>query len=293
MLILPFAVVGGRASDSWLARSVQQAMLTDLVTSGPVRAATGATAAADPAAAAEAGRAADARYVLAGSIHVNDRPDYTAVRVTGQVIDPATGRALGTIKATGSLDDLFGLEDEVTDQARRQLAWLEGEAAATRPAPRPAPLPGRSQQPPAATTPAPSIEPSGPVRFGDYAGDAGYAVPDYSPTVPPAALYRYYYGDPYAYSGPTFYSVRYSAFPYSYSLGNSYRGRYFYPYYRQSGLSIGFTYNSSNFGLRVGTGGFAGGYRNAGVVQSYPAARFGPQRLGGTPIGAGAVRRAR
>jgi TolB-like protein len=250
VLILPFSMVGGRAADSWLVRSVQQALLTDLVTSGPVQAATGATPAADAAAAAEAGRAANARYVLTGSIHVNDRPDYTAVRVTGQLIDPATGRAVGTIKATGPLDDLFGLEDEVTGQARRQLAWLGGEAAATHPGMLPAGSPAPAGAPPIATAPAPGIEPSGPVRNGDYGGDMGYAVPDYGPTVPPAASYRYYYSEPY----------------YSYGLTYPYYGSYG-PYYYYPSASIAFAHKSSNFGLHYNSGfhsGHGGSVSHAG-----------------------------
>src|SRR5205085_11049356 len=116
----------------------------------------------------------------------------------------------------------------------RQLAWLEGEAVATRPAP----LPGRSQAP-AATTPARTIEPSGPVRAGDYAGDMGYDVPDYGPAVPPAALYRYYYGTPYGYGSP-YYGTGYYSSLYSYGLGYPYFGSYGPYYYYPSGLSVRF-----------------------------------------------------
>src|SRR4051812_9936631 len=40
ILLLPFQLVGGHAGDSWIGRSIQQSLMTDLITNGPVQAAT-------------------------------------------------------------------------------------------------------------------------------------------------------------------------------------------------------------------------------------------------------------
>ncbi len=43
------------------------------------------------------------------------------LRITGQVMDVATGRILGALKATGPFRDLFALEDQIAHQANRLL----------------------------------------------------------------------------------------------------------------------------------------------------------------------------
>src|SRR4051812_44548750 len=181
VLLLPFQAVGGRPNDSWIGRSIQQSLLTDLVMGGPIQVSTSSNAAADPNAAVDAGKSAGARYVVFGQVHVNDRGEGmgSAVRITAQLLDTTSGRAVGVLKSTGSIDDLFPVEDELAEQARHQLTRLQHAAGLE---------PDRG-----AGEPRPTIEASGPVRMGIYSNadwmDAGSSIPS-------AASNRYYFGNP-------------------------------------------------------------------------------------------------
>src|SRR5262249_27547388 len=58
----------------------------------------------------QVGRELGVRYVLEGSV----RKAGTRVRITGQLIDAATGAHLWADRVEGSLDDIFDLQDQVT-----------------------------------------------------------------------------------------------------------------------------------------------------------------------------------
>jgi len=58
----------------------------------------------------QVGRELGVRYVLEGSV----RKAGNRVRITGQLIDAATGRHLWADKFDGALEDVFGLQDQVT-----------------------------------------------------------------------------------------------------------------------------------------------------------------------------------
>jgi TolB-like protein/class 3 adenylate cyclase len=58
----------------------------------------------------QVGRELGVRYVLEGSV----RKAGTRVRITGQLIEAATGRHLWADKFDGALEDVFGLQDQVT-----------------------------------------------------------------------------------------------------------------------------------------------------------------------------------
>src|SRR4051794_4033254 len=169
VLLLPFQSVGGRPTDSWIGRSIQQSLLTDLVMGGPIQVSTSSNAAADPNAAVDAGKSAGARYVVFGQVHVNDRGEGmgSAVRITAQVLDTASSRPVGVLKSTGSIDDLFPVEDELAEQARHQLTRLQYASGLE---------PDRG-----AGEPRPTIEASGPVRAGIYSNadwmDSGASIP--------------------------------------------------------------------------------------------------------------------
>src|SRR5689334_9869452 len=189
VLLLPFQVVGGRQAQPWIGQSIQQSLLTDLVMGGPVRVSSSSVAATDPNAAVDVGKNAGAKYVVFGQIHVNDRGEGAgaAVRVTGQVLDTATGRPVGVLKSTGSMDDLFPVEDDLAEQARSQLGRIEYAA--------------RLEADRGAETTAgagetrPSIEPYGPVTMRAY-GSPDWAAVNGS-NIPSAASNRYFFGNPY------------------------------------------------------------------------------------------------
>src|SRR5262249_20152160 len=58
----------------------------------------------------QVGRELGVRYVLEGSV----RKAGSRVRITGQLIDTATGAHLWADRVEGSLDDIFDLQDQVT-----------------------------------------------------------------------------------------------------------------------------------------------------------------------------------
>ncbi len=58
----------------------------------------------------QVGRELGVRYVLEGSV----RKASSRVRITGQLIEAATDRHLWADKFDGALEDVFGLQDQVT-----------------------------------------------------------------------------------------------------------------------------------------------------------------------------------
>jgi TolB-like protein len=252
VLLLPFQAVGGRPSDSWIGRSIQQSLLTDLVMGGPIRVSSSSTGVTEPNAAIDVGKNAGARYVVYGQVHVNDRGDGagSAVRITAQVLDTSSGRPVGVLKSTGSIDDLFPVEDELAEQARRQLTRLQYAAGLE--ADRGAAAGGGE--------PRPTIEASGPVRMGVYSNpdwmDSGSGVPS-------SASYRYYYGNPYnwyeytpapAYSYPT---PNYGAMPYYYGGSVSY------------GISRSFVPFDGSMSINPGTPGMNSGVNQGPIFGSF------------------------
>jgi adenylate cyclase len=66
----------------------------------------------------EVGRELGVRYVLEGSV----RKAGNRVRITGQLIEAATGRHLWADKFDGALEDVFGLQDQITTSVVGLLA---------------------------------------------------------------------------------------------------------------------------------------------------------------------------
>lgn len=147
VLVVPFQPLGD-AAPPWVGDGIREDLAAELGRQGWLRvvelppAAPGArrdaarepgdpgapqlppkAAAPTPAEAARrAGRDAGADVAVYGSYQlVGD-----VLRITGRVIDVRSGNSLGTLKATGPLDDLFRLEDEVAAQARRLLRVDDG-----------------------------------------------------------------------------------------------------------------------------------------------------------------------
>jgi TolB-like protein/class 3 adenylate cyclase len=64
------------------------------------------------------GRELGVRYVLEGSV----RKSTNRVRITGQLIDASTGGQLWAGRAEGNLEDVFGLQDQLTESVVGQVA---------------------------------------------------------------------------------------------------------------------------------------------------------------------------
>jgi TolB-like protein len=120
VVVLPFRMIGSDASRNWIADAVRENVQSDLlgheaatlVAPVPGKAGQHPAPPDGPAAALDAGRAAKADLAIFGAAQVND----VDVRVTGQVIDLSTGKAIGAFKASGTLRHLFEVEDQLTEQ---------------------------------------------------------------------------------------------------------------------------------------------------------------------------------
>jgi len=66
----------------------------------------------------QVGRELGVRYVLEGSI----RKSKNQVRITGQLIDASTGGQLWAGRFEGNLEDVFGLQDQITESVVGQIA---------------------------------------------------------------------------------------------------------------------------------------------------------------------------
>jgi hypothetical protein len=129
----------------------------------------------------------------------------------------ATGRTLGTLKSTGTVRDLFAMEDTVSTQAQRILVPPKYQPADL-PLAIPATTPTQ-QQTTVATTPAPVQPPTNSYandynRYTYYPNSAyGYGYYGYG------WGYGGYWGRPYGYGGPCWYGG--SSYPYVENTGAS------------------------------------------------------------------------
>jgi TolB-like protein len=128
VLVLPFEQLGKTpAGYEWVGPAIQQNLVAELTrTPRPLDPITGTAAAPVYAQrpAIEAGRAAGARYVAYGVFQIFDQN----LRLTGEVIDVATGKAVGSLKSTGTVRDLFAMEDTIATQAKRLLSPVSAGA---------------------------------------------------------------------------------------------------------------------------------------------------------------------
>ena len=118
VLVLPFQTPADM-KDQWIGKAVQQDLFTDLAqgTATRVVAPAGAAAAVDAASALQAAHDQRASIVVYGQAQAAGNQ----VRLSGQVIDVATGKTLGGLKSTGAADDLFHLEDALAGQVFQAL----------------------------------------------------------------------------------------------------------------------------------------------------------------------------
>lgn len=194
VLILPF-VSPGDAKYKELGRDIQQGLTNEIASDlrGHVSALASAGAAADAAAALAAGRETNSSAVIFGRAQVNG----DQVRLSGQVLDVSSGKTLGSLNESGPIDNLFHLEDDLTQQViaalPERLLNLRGLLSG-----RPKTRPQMIYLPSDAPTPNYS-QPMG----GGYAGAAApYTLPPAPggppPYSPDAGSYPYRFVAPYA-----------------------------------------------------------------------------------------------
>ncbi len=117
LLVLAPIVANPDPQFNWLGVAIQQSLATDLTRQLPVQVDASASSANDAAEAAILAKNAGAQRVIISTIQVAG----DQIRITGQIIDSANQRVLLALKATGRLDDLFEMEDQLSGQAARGL----------------------------------------------------------------------------------------------------------------------------------------------------------------------------
>ncbi len=117
VLVLPFAPLGD--APAWIGQAVQQNLLTEVTRRGRnVAISTTQPAAADLQAARQAALASGASIVVYGTFQLVE-PE---IRLNGVAYDVNNERAIAALKATGSLRDLFNLQDILSGQLGRAIA---------------------------------------------------------------------------------------------------------------------------------------------------------------------------
>ncbi len=150
--ILVLAFAPAQASDpDWISRAMQQSVLADLsrpTTGRPLQAISDSAAVNSTNDAIEAGKKANAKYVVVGNYQLVE----PSLKVTGQIIDVESGKVVGGLKSTGSVRDLFDMQDRIAGQVRFAIA---NDRLAGKTSPQPA-IAAKPEAPPV-------IEPLGPV----------------------------------------------------------------------------------------------------------------------------------
>lgn len=203
-LVLPFAAPAG-ANYQWVGKAVQQDLLTDLAQGTKMRVL--APADAPPAADAEAARRAASNLGLSIVVFGQVQTAGSETRLTGQVLDVASGRPLANLKATGPSDGLFHLEDALAGQTLAAVpqAMLNPQALeAQRQAAAQQHAPSATSQAPAQSGYAPQQPTSGYSPSTGAAGDNYVSAPQGYTYPAPAPAYSYYEPVAYAYPVPAY-----------------------------------------------------------------------------------------
>lgn len=127
VLLLPMEM-SGLATANWLPDALRQNMVHELARSSRLVALSpkDALATSDPAAARAAGQHHAAQLVVFGSCQITGAD----VRLMGQVLDVKSGKIVGMTKLTGSMRDVFGLEDQFAERCKQLSLQAIGEAHA-------------------------------------------------------------------------------------------------------------------------------------------------------------------
>ncbi len=181
--IVPFTNLTGVPADDWIGAGVAETLATGLSGSYVVlsraqvsNAASEGGGAAATDEAVEVGRRLGARYVVSGAYQRLGE----VIRITGRLVDVATGAVIRSAKVDGALDNLFSLQDRLV----AELSGPSPRATATAQPLAPGELPGSDATvapPSAAVTPPPAggppaaSSPTGRSTAGTVA-DVGFSV---------------------------------------------------------------------------------------------------------------------
>ena len=176
--IVPFANLTGDAADDWIGAGIAESLATELPGGSAVisRARLAETAAetaggSGESVALEVGRRLGARYVVSGAYQRLGG----VIRITGRLVEVATGAVVRSAKVDGALDDLFSLQDRVVAELSglppRVAGGVPARVEPAAPVRAPAtPTPAWVAPPPAPAAPAASTVAPPPVAGEPVAG---------------------------------------------------------------------------------------------------------------------------
>ncbi len=146
--VIPFTNISGREADDWIGDGIAETVTADLesqtafvvISRERVQTASAARGALDDSTVMAVGRELGARWVVAGGYQrLGDQ-----LRITARLVDTGDGSIVRTLKADGTLDEIFDLQDQIA----RELATDLGANAMARAA--------RPRMPPAGEGSAPA-----------------------------------------------------------------------------------------------------------------------------------------
>jgi TolB-like protein len=123
VLLLRFDQLDQSAGMQWVGRAVQQSLLAEAVRLRAIQPITPkeetltTRSTTDQNVAERMGKESGADYVVYGSYQTIENE----LRLTGSLLGVNSGKLVGGLKATGAVRDLFGLQDQMADQMKRQL----------------------------------------------------------------------------------------------------------------------------------------------------------------------------
>jgi TolB-like protein len=127
--VVPFDVQG-ESSREWLGKAMQEGLATGLQSGSNI---SGIIVAGlppqDAAGAIDMAKSTGADAVILGSIQISG----DQIRVTGQIISTATGAPLGSLRTDGAKEDLFNIEDLLSNRVQRVLTPANPHAASSVP----------------------------------------------------------------------------------------------------------------------------------------------------------------
>jgi|GEM_PF-5985743 len=119
IVVLSFELLGDVRQRDWIATGLQRTLSAEVAKIGGFTPLLGAppVGAIDAKAAAAVAKAAGGEVVVFGTCQFSG----TLIRITGEVVDVKTGRAIRGLKASGAYTDLFDLEDILSSQLTHTL----------------------------------------------------------------------------------------------------------------------------------------------------------------------------
>lgn len=131
VLVIPFKTLNMSDDMQWVAKAVQEDVVSDLGRAGGYTPVTtdAQVVVEDNAAAVRIGKQANAAFVVRGAVQQVDQ----TVRLTGQFIDVGTGDTLNSASVTGPVGQLLRLEDELAKQLRGASPVVDAQTAPAQP----------------------------------------------------------------------------------------------------------------------------------------------------------------